>query len=99
MSRFDDVVGYVYRADVYCPTHTIEKLKTGPGEDFDGWALAEGTRMTAEENLDELALAFGIDREDERSFDTDYFPKVILRVDCDSDQQCGECGIYIRDEV
>ena len=55
MTRLDDVVGYTFRADHYCPPCTIAVLPTGPGEAFDGWALAPGAQpMTPEENLDEL---------------------------------------------
>ena len=96
MPRLDDVVGYVFKADTYCPEHVIAKLPVGPSEDFDGWALAHGVTMTTEENLDEIAYAFGIDREDERSFDSDYFPKVVFR-DAAEDSQCGECGAFLDD--
>ena len=77
---------YVYKADVYCDEHVIEALATGPGEDFDGWDLGAGVRMSAEDNLDELAAAFGVDRADEHSFDSDYFPKVDPE-----GSECSEC--------
>ena len=73
-----EVVGYTYRADNYCPEHIIQQLPTGEGEAFDGWKLAEGVQMSTEDNLNEIAAAFGIIREDESSFDSGYFPKVIL---------------------
>jgi hypothetical protein len=93
----DAIVGYTYRADFHCPDHVVEKLKTGPGEDFDGWALGEGVRMTPEENLDEIAVHFGIDRYDEYSFDTDYFPKVVFRDACDDEMQCSTCAVYLQE--
>ena len=91
MPRPDDIVGYTYKADHYCPSHIVERLPTGPSEDFDGWALAHGVTMTAEENLDEIAVAFGIDRGDEASFDSGYFPKVVFRDQTDDDTVCGVC--------
>lgn len=96
MARFDDVVGYVFKADTYCPEHVVGRLPTGPSEDFDGWALAHGVMMTTEENLDEIAAAFGIDRHDEYSFDSDHFPKIIFR-DAAEETQCGQCGCFLSD--
>ena len=103
MARLDDVVGYVYRADFYCPAHIVGRLPTGPSEDFDGWALAHGVLMSAEANLDEIAAAFGIDREVEESFDSDYFPKVVFRDITSSIGEdrcrCGVCGVALREVV
>lgn len=84
-----DIAGYVYRADIYCPDCILEKLPTGPGEAFDGWADATGS-MTAEQNLSELAAAFGIDRDEETTFDSDDFPKVVFADQIDGDS-CGHC--------
>ncbi len=96
MARPDDIVGYVFKADTFCPDHVVGRLPTGPSEDFDGWALAHGVTMTAEENLDEIAVAFGIDREDERSFDSNYFPKVVFRGSAE-ESQCGVCGKFLNE--
>lgn len=90
--RAFEVVGYVYRADVYCPRHIVDALPTGEGEAFDGWALAAGaTPMSAEENLAEIAEAFGIDRMDEWSYDSWDFPKVIFASSHEF-EVCGMCG-------
>lgn len=97
MARPDDIVGYVFKADTYCPVHIIGRLPVGPSEDFDGWALAHGVTMSTEENLDEIAAAFGIDRGDEYSFDTDYFPKVVFRGAAE-ESRCGECGDFLDEE-
>lgn len=85
-----DIVGYMYAADIYCPDCIIDALPTGEGEKFDGWKLAEGVDMSTEANLDEIAAAFGIDRADEYSFDSDHFPKVIFADSVDNDV-CGAC--------
>jgi len=84
------IVAYAYHAEILCPSCALESLPTGPGEEFDGWEDMTG-RMTAEENLTELALAFGIDRNDERSFDSDEFPKVVFSSDLPV-ETCSKCG-------
>lgn len=87
------IVGYIYQADIYCPSCILHVLPTGEGEAFDGWKDVSGT-MTAEENLDELAAAFGIDRYNEESFDSGEFPKVVFASDS-PDDYCGRCDEYI----
>lgn len=86
------IIGYIYRADIYCTRCIIEQLPTGDGEAFDGWALADDIAMSTEDNLNEIAAAFGIDRWDETSFDSDEFPKVIFASMADGDEFCGSCG-------
>ena len=85
--------GYTYRAENYCRNCIVGMLPTGEGESFDGWALAKGVRMSTESNLSEIAFAFGIDREDEYTFDSDYFPKVVFSCQLDDEEMCGKCGI------
>jgi hypothetical protein len=97
MARPDDVVGYVFKADLYCTEHIFDRLPVGPSEDFDGWALAWGSEMPTEQNLDEIAAAFGIDRGDESSFDSDYFPKVVFRDQANDDDRCGTCGVALKE--
>ena len=89
--RATDIVGYTYKADLYCPVCIVGMLPTGPGEEFDGWALAEGVRMSTEENLTEIAAAFGIDRMDEETFDSDDFPKVVFASQALDGDHCGRC--------
>jgi len=86
------IVGYTYNADIYCPRCIIEQLPTGDGGAFEGWALAEGITMSTEDNLSEIAAAFGIDRDDEASFDSGDFPKVIFASMAEGDEHCGACG-------
>lgn len=86
-----DIVAYTYRADNYCPRCIIDVLPTGEGEAFDGWALAAGATMPAEQNLAELAEAFGIDRSDERSYDSGDFPKVVFVDQVEDCEHCGSC--------
>lgn len=86
-----DVAGYTYKAATYCPACMIAALPTGEGQKFDGWKIDPSLYVSPEDNLTELAAAFGIDRMDERSFDSDDFPKVIF-VDQTEDYPCDICG-------
>lgn len=92
MSSYD-IAGYTFNADIYCPSCIVEMLPAGPGQPFDGWALANGADpMATEDNLDEIAAAFGIDRYDESSFDSGDFPKVVFEdMAEDADDVCGNC--------
>jgi hypothetical protein len=87
-----DIVGYTYSADIYCPDCIVAALPTGDGEVFDGWKLADGVRMSVEDNLNEIAGAFGINRDDESSFDSGDFPKVIFASMAEDAETCGACG-------
>ncbi|MCU6479008.1 hypothetical protein [Arthrobacter sp. A2-55] len=82
--------GYIFNAELYCPAHIADALPTGDGDAYDGWAVAAGIEITAEENLDEIAIAFGIDRDDEATFDSSEFPKVIRHGQLGG--ECGACG-------
>lgn len=83
------IAGYVFKAYVYCPEHILGALPTEAGEAFEGWASRE--TLTPEARLSEIADAFGIDRENEKSFYAEDFPKKIQ--DAYSDYAvCHTCG-------
>jgi len=84
-----EIVGYTFQAEILCPACTLIALPTGEGEPFDGWE--DLTHMPAEDNLTELAAGFGIDRDDERTFDSGDFPKVIHSSDSNG-ETCDACG-------
>lgn len=92
MPHSTDIVAYTFQADIYCPPCVIRVLPTGPGQKYDGWAVAAMAPMETEANLDEIAAAFGIDRQNESSFDSGDFPKVVLRDQVEFSQRCGACG-------
>ena len=93
MTKAWDIVGYTFQADTYCPDCIIGALPTGEGQAYDGWALAPGADpMSTEDNLNEIAAAFQIDRQDERSFDSGDFPKVIFSSQIQDAEYCGHCG-------
>lgn len=75
--RPDDIVAYTYKADMYEPVALIEKMIEVEAIDEE---LGEDPRdFLPEVTLTELAERRGIDRDDERSFDSDDFPKVVFR--------------------
>lgn len=85
------VVGYMYRADLYTPAGIIE---AGIQE---GWLAPAARGMSAEDALDQAQHTFGIDREDEYSFDSDDFPKVVLDQHVDEgDVFQDEHGAYVK---
>lgn len=83
-----DIIGYKFGRDILCGEHMMAAVPTGPEQSFDGWADATG-KMGAEEFLDGIAQAFGIDRAAE-AYSVDDFPKV-LRAE-DGPTVCDECG-------
>lgn len=89
MAKSSDIAGYIYKADTYCPEHIIGAMTST--EDYEGWELAEGIEMGVEENLDNIAAHFSINRQDENSFDSEEFPKVIFRDQADG-SVCGYDG-------
>ena len=75
------VVGYVYKADIYCPQHAVERLCKDVGAE-------PPTGSTYEEELDVIAENLGIDRYDEHTYDSDNFPKVIFADQAEEDACC-----------
>lgn len=86
------IVGYAFQAEILCPGCTIKALPTGEGQSFDGWEDMSTPPMSAEANLSEIAAVFGIDREDEATFDSGYFPKVVFSDQAEEGEECGHCG-------
>lgn len=91
----DSIVGYMYEADLYCPEHIVEQLArrqwaADPVEA--GRVIERCARDSAESALDALAHDLAIEREDETTFDSDDFPKVVLAGMLDGDEHCGKCG-------
>jgi hypothetical protein len=90
--RATDIAGYSYAADIYCPAHILPAMgkRRLPGK-------------TVEQSLATYARGAGIDPQDERSYDSGDFPKVIfadgIHDVCTASEgyepgQCGDaCGI------
>lgn len=77
----DSIRGYTYDTENLCPDCCQMAV------------MSVSIYPTVEENLDLAAKTLGIDRHDEKSFDSSTFPKVIFDSQVeDSDERCAHCG-------
>lgn len=91
--RSYDIVGYIYKADIYCPAHVGREVARAIDR-ADKVAIGQQSWEATERYLDRVQGVLGIeDRYDEYSYHSDDFPKVIF-----ADQvleysvACCECG-------
>lgn len=84
MNAFD-IVAYTYQAEQLCPTCTIETLIR------DGFLDHTARDVREETALDQAASRVGVNRHDERSFDSGEFPKVVFASQVEN-EACGSCG-------
>lgn len=84
--RSYDVVAYIYRAEILCPPCTLRTVEAATGTEASdpGWGIAIP--------LGTIAHNLGIDPEDETSYDSDDFPKVVFADQVDEDERCNQCG-------
>ena len=81
------VKGYVFEADIWCPACMEEHL----GRAGSKYQYAYSLKLaSAESMLDSWAKRVGFKRDNEHSFDSDEFPKVILDQDEQEICKCGE---------
>lgn len=81
-SHATDIVAYTYRADTYCPDCIL----------FAMGATKRLPYLTVEGALDEVAGRENVDRQDEWTFDSDNFPKVVFSSQVEGVEFCGGCG-------
>lgn len=87
MSKAYDIAGYTYNANNYCVDCILFALG---GKHFDiGWVY------NVEGILDLIAAVMAIDREDENTFDSSTFPKVIFYSQIENEERCSECNIVL----
>ncbi len=87
-----DIAGYTYRSANYCPGCVVVRVLERKG------LQGHGLSYVTEDALALLARFEGIDRMDERSFDSDDFPKVIFGdMIEDRDERCDRCGFVLAD--
>lgn len=82
-----DIVGYAYGADIACPScmRTNAALYAEQhGQTSAGMSLPELLAFWADRE--------GINPEDESSYDSEDFPKVIFASQAGDEDSCGECG-------
>jgi hypothetical protein len=88
MSRPDDLVAYVYQADLHCPRCIIGQLSRSSLYGIDRPTTVTG----AEAALDAQARLVGIDRLVESTFDSGEFPKVVFRHELARCEHCQGAG-------
>lgn len=92
-----DIIGYTYRVETLCPEclhgvlmHHVLTQRT----DVQPAIVRSMPGWSTEHMLDYLAEREGVDRDDEYTFDSDHFPKVILRyqAEAEPDLTCDSCA-------
>lgn len=83
--RTDEIAAYCYRAEIFCPSCVIDAMIAA------GDAAPAARDMSAEGVLDQCAGASAIERDDEVSFDSDEFPKVVFLHQLDERATCDAC--------
>ena len=89
-----DIVGYAYRAEIWCHDCMTTYCLTLPGNSD---RMKVAATPPTEDLLDELAAKYEVDRHDEYSFDSDDFPKVVFRYHLSDHvnegiDECHHCG-------
>lgn len=77
-----DIVAYTFKADIICPACITKE--TNPTATPSIW-------NSVEDMLDATASSQGIDRYDERSYDSGTFPKVVFADMIEDAEYCGDC--------
>jgi hypothetical protein len=91
VARPDDIAAYDYKADRYCAACAVQHMKnTLSAAEWERYRQSDWP-VTDEADLDVMAEIRGIDREDESTFDSDDFPKVVFRDMLQEDDRCGSC--------
>ena len=81
------IIGYTYKTEITCPECTVDRVTNSPV-----LTIPYDLPNDPEEALDIIADANAIDAQDEYSFDSNDFPKVILSVmEIEPDEICAEC--------
>lgn len=83
MAHSTDIVAYQYKGELWAPEYIVGQLTTNPGHVRHG-EFPSATPV--EPHLTLLARIKGIDRDDESTYDSDEFPKVVFRDQLDGDE-------------
>ena len=86
-----DNVAYSYQSETLHPACVIERMIANRE------ASPAARDMDTEEVLDQIAGANAIDRQDEMSFDSGDFPKVVFADGITDGETCDRCGMLILD--
>lgn len=86
----DEPNGYLFQADVYCPGCMTEIMIAR------GDASPAARDMVSVEVMEQISHSAGVDFDDEYSYDSDDFPKIITN-EPEGPLNCGRCGTDISD--
>jgi hypothetical protein len=80
-----DIVAYTFQAETLCPACVLDRIP-------EARELSDNSpAMDTEAVLHAVAVSHGIDWEDEYSYDSDEFPKVIFASQIE-DERCSDCS-------
>lgn len=86
------IAGYTYDADNFCAACVVKLVRRVLIARY-GFSVGG---FTAEEFLDNAANRLGIDRQDEDTFVSDDFPKVIFATQIEGYEWCTFCDSSLR---
>lgn len=90
LKTFDEITGYVFKAETFCPKCLRRKMY------MDGFIDKTLKSQSTEDMLDLLADDLKVNRENEWSFDSDMFPKVIFKSDSELVPDfCTSCDKFV----
>jgi hypothetical protein len=79
-----DIVAYTYKADLICPTCILDALP-------DAWEVDKVEASDIETALHMIAETQDVDYDNETTYDSGEFPKVVFRDQVEDGDVCGEC--------
>lgn len=84
-----DIEAYMYQADLYCGVDVLQQVMSRYAPN-DPWI--DGASI--EDQLNRYAERLGINRSDERTFDSEDYPKVVLSQHLNEPDDCGD-GTFV----
>ena len=82
MPHATDIVAYVFQAEILCPHCTAKAVAP---------LMTPSSLQSPHDIIREVGLAHGVNVDDEHTFDSDDFPKVVFRSQIEEPEHCGTC--------
>ena len=98
MSACYDIVAYDYAADRYCLDCMVVTATERMEAAFPGASARGDCDGFPDQVIATWARLAGIDFNDEHSYDSDEFPKVVFRDQLESEATCATCHCDLEDE-
>jgi hypothetical protein len=87
MTHATDIVAYTYQAEILCRDDMLDAANA--------WLTKDGVKvpyLIVEDALNAWAVSAKVDRDDEHTYDSDEFPKVVFASQVEDDETCTHCG-------